>query len=338
MTSNTIGSLKSEFVVGLLSHIEHFTNKPESIEALRKLIVCFALSGQIAKSNAHELSSAAIAEALSVKKTCAAKTGKIRRQNEDVTPVAADEIPFPANDETVWARISDVCTVEKGLMPILKANPGPFPLVTTGEQRGSHTEFQFDAEAVIVPLVSSTGHGHASLKRLHYQEGKFALGNILCAVIPFDTKLLSSRFLFEYLTAFKDELLVSRMVGTANVSLTINKVSEVPIPIVCRSVQDVVCELTTLCDELAASQAARREARLALVGATLDRLVSRASNLNTSSPSPRFMERGPGGEGWNCQLQFSVQSFVRRSPTIKPTRYEQARNHENFIDDRWSIQ
>ena len=58
-----------------------------------------------------------------------------------------------------------------------------------------------------------------------------------------------------------------------------------------------VDQLLGLCDELAASQAARREAHSALVGATLDRLVSRASNLNTSSPSPRFGERGLGGEG-----------------------------------------
>lgn len=51
-----------------------------------------------------------------------------------------------------------------------------------------------------------------------------------------------------------------------------------------------VDQLLRLCDELAARQVARREARSALVGATLDRLVSRASNLNTSSPSPRFGE------------------------------------------------
>ena len=29
--------------------------------------------------------------------------------------------------------------------------------------------FQFDTQAVCIPLVSSTGHGHASLKNVHYQ-------------------------------------------------------------------------------------------------------------------------------------------------------------------------
>jgi hypothetical protein len=37
-------------------------------------------------------------------------------------------------------------------------------LVVTGEDRKSHNEFQFDCEAVIIPLVSGTGHGHASIK------------------------------------------------------------------------------------------------------------------------------------------------------------------------------
>ncbi|MCF7962465.1 MAG: restriction endonuclease subunit S, partial [Pirellula sp.] len=86
-----------------------------------------------------------------------------------------------------------------------------------------------------------------------------------------------------------------------------------------------VDQLLGLCDELAASQAARREARLALVGATLDRLVSRASNLNTSSPSPRFGERGSGGEG-----QHRSQ---RRPPHPQPMDVNRLRDHFDRLFD-----
>ena len=83
-------------------------------------------------------------------------------------------------------KLGELCIIEKGSIGIKKAIPGDYPLVVTSEDRKSHNEFQFDEEAVIIPLVSSTGHGHKSLRRIHYQTGKFALGSILCAVIPKD--------------------------------------------------------------------------------------------------------------------------------------------------------
>lgn len=99
------------------------------------------------------------------------------------------------------------------------------------DERRSHSEYQFDAKAVIVPLISSTGHGHASMKRVHYQEGKFALGNILCAVIPNDGTQLNAKYLHLYLQQFKDSLLVPLMKGAANVSLPMSKLAEAEIEV-----------------------------------------------------------------------------------------------------------
>jgi type I restriction enzyme S subunit len=113
----------------------------------------------------------------------------------------------------------------------MKAIPGEYPLVVLGDERRSHNELQFDTEAVIIPLVSSTGHGHRSMKRIHYQAGKFAVGNILCAVIPKDKNSLSTEFLYRYLDLNKEGELVSRMKGMANVSLPIKSIAEVEIPI-----------------------------------------------------------------------------------------------------------
>jgi type I restriction enzyme S subunit len=89
----------------------------------------------------------------------------------------------------------------------------------------------FEAKAVIVPLISSTGHGHASIKRVHYQEGKFALGNILCALIPNDETQLNGKYLHLYLQQFKENLLVPLMKGAANVSLPMNKLADLEIEV-----------------------------------------------------------------------------------------------------------
>lgn len=104
-------------------------------------------------------------------------------------------------------------------------------MVALGEANKTHNEFQFDTKAVIVPLVSSTGHGHASMKRVKYQEGKFALGSILCAVIPKDENFVLAKYLHIYLHWNREELLVSQMKGMANVSLPMNKIADVLVTI-----------------------------------------------------------------------------------------------------------
>ena len=125
--------------------------------------------------------------------------------------------------------LSDLCEIVKGETPIKQAVPGRYPLVATAAERGSHDTFQFDCRAVIVPLVSSTGHGHASIKRINYQEGKFALGSILCAVIPKDEKRLNAKFLHIYFSYFKDQLIVPLMKGSANVSLSLGALAQLKI-------------------------------------------------------------------------------------------------------------
>lgn len=129
------------------------------------------------------------------------------------------------------ATLGDLCTIEKGKTGIQKAIPGNFPLVVTAEERKSHNEYQFDDEAVIIPLVSGTGHGHASIKRLHFQSGKFALGTILCAVIPKNRNILNAEYLFRFLTLNKDRELVDRMKGMANVTLPIKEIAKIEIPL-----------------------------------------------------------------------------------------------------------
>lgn len=126
-------------------------------------------------------------------------------------------------------KLGDVCSIIKGTTGIQKAIAGEYPLVVTAETRSSCNEYQFDCKSVCIPLVSSTGHGHASLKRIHYQEGKFALGNILAAVIPNDENQLNAEYLYLYLTFYKDEKIVSLMKGAANVSLTINSIKTIEI-------------------------------------------------------------------------------------------------------------
>ena len=121
-------------------------------------------------------------------------------------------------------KIGDICKIVKGTTGIASAEPGEYPLVVTAEERKTCSTYQFDCEAVCIPLVSSSGHGKKSLKNVHYQSGKFALGTILCAVIPNNPQELDARYLHQYLQFYKDIILVPLMKGAANVSLSMKDI------------------------------------------------------------------------------------------------------------------
>ena len=126
-------------------------------------------------------------------------------------------------------KLGDICNFIKGETGIAKAEAGKYPLVVTGKERKTCDSFQLDCKAVCIPLVSSSGHGKASLNYVHYQEGKFALGSILVAVIPEDANVINAQFLHLYLSRLKDSLLVPLMKGSANVALSVSAVKGVEI-------------------------------------------------------------------------------------------------------------
>lgn len=254
----------------LLKGIDVASDHAECIPAIRRLVIDLALQGKLLSSesnvDAGEILDQIAFRANELVLSGAAKKQKLSSDIED------DEVPVAYLGLCTFARLGNIANLRKGLTGIQRSKPGEFPLVVTSAERGTCDHYDFEGAAAIVPLVSSTGHGHASIGRLHYQEGKFALGTILCAVFPFDEKLISARFLYEYLTAFKEELLVSRMAGTANVSLTLARLAEVPVPIVSPKVLGRVGELMDLCDELEVALKGREAWRNRLVTASLHHL------------------------------------------------------------------
>lgn len=131
----------------------------------------------------------------------------------------------------------------------MKTAPGQYPLIVTAAQLSTSSEFQFDGEAVCIPMVSSTGHGHASLKRVHYASGKFAVANIIAAVQLKDASSNSTKFLALYLQHYKDELIVTRMRGTANVSLSIAGLKTIPVNLPPLEGQQRIVDLIRSLDE-----------------------------------------------------------------------------------------
>lgn len=269
----------------LLDAFNRLGDERDVVRQFRKLVVSLAMSGKLIAADDPGPDAASLLKRIDAEKRALVQKGALRKYSVSAV-LSPESLPPGFGEPASFVRLGDLARIEKGQTGIMKAEPGAYPLVVTAEERATCDHFDFDGAAAIVPLVSSAGHGKASLQRLHYQEGKFALGSILAAIFPFAPALVSARFIYEYLTAFKDELLVSQMIGTANVSLSVGKVSEVPIPLVPPSIQRKVDELMGLCDRLEEARAGREAVRDRLVAASLARL--NAPDPETFEADARF--------------------------------------------------
>ncbi len=267
-------------IAPLFKNFDELADAPERIPALRKVILAYLLHSAVNSPDAAS-------RAATLRTAHETRRGELirraaRKEVPTVPEVADDDLPPSLSDipTVLFDRLGNIASIEKGLSQIQSTTPGKYPLVVTAETRSSSESFDFEGAAAIIPLVSSTGHGDASLKRLHYQEGRYAVGNILAVVKPICPDLLRARFIYEYLSAFKEELLVSRMVGTANVSLTVNKLKEVPVPLVSGPVLCRIDELMALCDRLEAQQQERETRHAALARASLARFADAPTPAN----------------------------------------------------------
>lgn len=113
----------------------------------------------------------------------------------------------------------------------------------TAEDHLTADGFQFDGDAVCVPLISSSGHGRASIKRIHFATGKFALASLLAALQPISNDEVSAKFLYFLLDARKADL-AALMNGAANVSMKVEDLGGFRIPLPPLIVQqEIVAEI-----------------------------------------------------------------------------------------------
>ncbi len=222
-------------------------------------------------------------------------------------------------------RIGDVCSLVKGTYPTMKTEPGEYPLVVTAEYRRSASTYQLAGPAVCVPLISSTGHGDAALHRVHYQEGKFALANLLVALLPKNPRLCDAKYLYHLLMARKDELLVPLMLGTANVSLKQRDIAGVEIPLPPLTEQRrTVARIEELADRIEKARGLRRQAM-----EEAEALVSSAGAgvFDSFTNTPRNPVET------SCDVRGGIQKSSKRTPGANPRRYiTVAHVQRNWID------
>ena len=128
-------------------------------------------------------------------------------------------------------QIKNICKLQKGKNSATKTPPGRYPFVTTAEEIKTADNWNFEGKSICIPLVSSTGHGHASIKRITFIDGKFAAATIVAVLQVKESSVVLPEFIYYFLATHKDDVLVPLMGGAANVSLSLDKIGSVEIPI-----------------------------------------------------------------------------------------------------------
>ncbi len=123
-------------------------------------------------------------------------------------------------------KLKEIAEILKGKSSSTKSEPGNYPLVLTARERKTSKTYDYDADAVLVPLISSTGHGKADIKNVHIQSGKFAAANLLGVIVP-DQNKVDVRYLHAYIDHIKDHIAKSKMSGSTNVSMKISDLGDV---------------------------------------------------------------------------------------------------------------
>jgi len=127
--------------------------------------------------------------------------------------------------------LKEICRIEKGLSPNMNTPAGDFQMVVPAPNFKTADRYDFEGKAVCIPLVSAAGHGKADIKRLHFVEGKFALANTMCALFSKDESVVISEYLYVYLTTKMKDLLVPLMKGATNVTMDVEQLFDLSIPL-----------------------------------------------------------------------------------------------------------
>ncbi|MBM3149702.1 MAG: methyltransferase domain-containing protein, partial [Chloroflexi bacterium] len=171
------------------------------------------------------------------------------------------ESKYPKKPAVVFKRLGDICEFKPGLSPNMKTLPGEYPLVVPAEDRKTADHYDYEGPAVCVPLVSSSGHGKADVKRLHYQEGKFALATTMICLKPKQGSGLMARYLYQVLSERSGIVIVPLMAGATNVTLKQELFKDVLIPVPTEEMQKEIVDHATL--EMFADSANRLRAQIA---------------------------------------------------------------------------
>lgn len=265
------------------SEFETFAEAPNGIQKLREMILQLAVQGKLVPQDDRDEPASTLLNSRATD-WAALLTQMNIRSREAVTALPVDSTPFPVPTKWEFAKLGSIGVTQTGSTPSTQdlSNFGHFiPFIKPGDM--THNGIDFENEGLsetgikngrLIPsgsvLMVCIG---GSIGKAGIVDRKVSCNQQINAVTPLNS--VDGKYLLIALRSHYFQRLVNERAGQGTLPiLSKSKWDMIPVPIPPlaeqRRIVAKVGQLLGLCDE----QAARREARSALVAATLDRLVS----------------------------------------------------------------
>jgi type I restriction enzyme S subunit len=274
-------------------HFATFVDAPNSVEKLKGMIRQLAVQGKLVSQAPSDEPVGELLKQIEIARSKSA-AGTKRKKQAVLPPMTPNACPFQIPNEWAWCRLGSLgiigssCRVHQkdwttNGVPFLRARE-IVKLATSGHVDNelfiTEAHFQRLAKDGLVPEPNDlmiTGVGTIGVPyvvrdtdRFYFKDASVLIFKNCFGLYPHYLHLLMQS------PYWIDEIHRESM-GTTVHTLTIVRANStlIPIPPLAeqRRIVEKVDQLLGLCDELAARQAAQREKRQRLVGATLDRLV-----------------------------------------------------------------
>ncbi|MBI5759172.1 MAG: restriction endonuclease subunit S [Planctomycetales bacterium] len=271
-----------------------FAEAPNGVAKLRELILQLAVQGKLGTQDVNDELASVLADRIEAERARRIKACELR-DSADERGVDESILPFALPPTWTWVRLGRIMQkmgagstplggkkvyVDDGVIFLRSQNVWDDGLVLDDVARITPEVHQDMSGTWVEPgdvLLNITG---ASIGRSALVPDDFGEANVSqhVAILRLIDKDVRQFLHLCVISPFFQATIMRVQVGVSREGLSMTRLREFPIPLPPLSEQrrivGKVDQLLGLCDELAARQAARREARERLVGATLDRLVS----------------------------------------------------------------
>ena len=273
-------------------HFDLLAEAPNGVQKLRELILDLAVRGKLVPQDANDEPAAVLLERIKKEKERLVKEGKFQITKNTLTKVDYDHLPFSIPDNWEWSYLDDIAIIARG------GSPRPIKLFLTEDSSGinwikigdtdkksmfiTHTKEKIIREGLtktrmVFPndliLSNSMSYGHPFILKI---QGCIHDGWLL---IRTPKNLVYKEFLYYmFLSDYTKKVFSEAASGAVVQNLNADKVRSLLFPFPPLNEQKRIVtkvdELMKLCDELEARQKKKRETRILINNAALNKLLT----------------------------------------------------------------
>jgi len=288
----------------LLDQFETLTEAPNGIPKLRELILQLAVQGKLVPQDPSDEPASVLLEKIKTEKERLIKEGKIKEE-KSIAPTRLEETPYEVPGNWEWARFQDICSyIQRGKGPEY-VDEREIPVIS--QKCIQWSGFDISKARFVKPsslehyaperyvrsgdlLWNSTGLGTIGRANVYVrEENNYEMVVADSHVTIVRSILMESQFIFNWIASpyVQDEIENLASGSTKQVELNTSTIKQYIIPVAPvkeqKRIVAKVDQLMALCDELEERQSKKKETKLKLNRASLNRLTaSRKEDLTAN--------------------------------------------------------